>query len=207
MTVGGSPARILWVVDREAIENGAVPRALRGGVRRLYLRDASIEPRTWRRNLASWDMSGSYPAVVNGGPAWARDHGLGAHLKAVQPRLRGDERDAWRLLGRSVHDPREARAALADRPDYLVAGPLFPTTSKPGHTGIGPSGLAAIVAAAAGIPVFGIGGITTSNLAAILEAGAHGAAIRSGITAAADPACAAADYLRALENALPVDPY
>ena len=39
MNPAGVPARLLWVVDREAIENGSVPRALRGGVRWLYLRD------------------------------------------------------------------------------------------------------------------------------------------------------------------------
>ena len=198
MRPAGVPGRLLWVVDREAIENGSVPRALCGGVRWLYLRDASIAARTWQSHLQAWESGQRViHAVVNGGPLWALNGGWGAHLKA-QAALACGEREAWSLLGRSVHNAGETRNALRDRPDYLVAGPVFPTGSKPGHPGIGLHGLARIAAAAAGCPVFAIGGIAVRHVAQIGAAGAHGVAVRSGITAANDPASVAADYLKAL---------
>jgi len=199
MTPAGVPARLLWVVDREAIENGSVPRALCGGVRWLYLRDPSIAERTWQRHLQAWDSGRRIiRAVVNGAPPWARDAGWGAHLKAAQPAPSPAQRDAWSLLGRSVHDVEEARRALLDRPDYLIAGPVFPTASKPGHPGIGLHGLARIAAAAEGCPLFAIGGIDARHAAEIESAGAYGVAVRSGITAAPDPESVAVEYLRAL---------
>ena len=190
---------MLWVVDREAIENGSVPRALCGGVRWLYLRDPSIAARSWQRHLQAWDAGQRIiRAVVSSGPRWARDAGWGAHLKAAQPALPRAQRDGWSLLGRSVHDAGETRRALLDRPDYLVAGPVFPTASKPGYPGIGLDGLTRIAAAAEGCPLFAIGGIAARHLAAIGSAGAYGVAVRSGITAAHDPASVAVEYLRAL---------
>ncbi len=199
MRPAGVPARLLWVVDREAIENGSVPRALGSGVRWLYLRDPSIAARTWQRHLQAWDPDQRvFRAVVNNGPRWARDAGWGAHLKAAHAALPPEQREAWSLLGRSVHDAGETRGALLDRPDYLVAGPVFPTASKPGHPGIGLDGLTRIAVAAEGCPLFAIGGIAARHLAAIGSAGAYGVAVRSGITAARDPASVAVGYLRAL---------
>ena len=78
------------------------------------------------------------------------------------------------LIGRSVHTIAEARAESGA--DYLVAGTVFPTSSKrevARHLGV--DGLRAIVAAT-DIPVLAIGGITTANLADIAAAGAAGAA-------------------------------
>jgi len=189
------PARLLWVVDREAIENGSVPKAIRGGVRWLHLRDPSLEPALWRREFQALD---AVRVVVNGGPRWALEVGWGAHLKAAQSALPPAPRAAWSLLGRSVHDVDQTRNALCDRPDYLVAGPVFPTSSKPGHPGIGLEGLGRIVATAAPCPVLAIGGIDADRIAELIAAGAYGVAVRSGITAAADPAIAAAAYLQAL---------
>jgi len=203
MTRAAVPARLLWIVDRDALENGSVPRALDGGVSWLHLRDTGVQAATWRRHLRDWS-SGSRPVhgVVNGAPPWAREDRLGAHLKTSQPVLGRTERAAWSLLGRSVHDAAEVCAALKDRPDYLVAGPVFPTTSKPGHPGVGLAGLVSICAAAATCPVLAIGGVGPADVPRILEVGAHGVAVRSGITDAADPAAAARAYL----EVLPGDP-
>ncbi len=203
MSAAGIPARLLWIVDAEAIECEAVPPALRAGVRWLYLRDAAIDPATWRSYGRAWEQLVAPPPriVVGGGAAWARRAGWGTHRKALEETLPPAERDAWPLVGRSVHDVAETRHALGDRPDYLVAGPVFPTGSKPGHPGIGPQGLARIVEAAAGCPVFAIGGIVPAAIERVTGAGAYGVAVRSGITAAKRPGDAAAAYL----GLLPVD--
>jgi thiamine-phosphate diphosphorylase len=78
------------------------------------------------------------------------------------------------LIGRSVHTPEETGAA-ADA-DYLIAGTVFPTTSKPGRLELlGLDGLRAIVAASAS-PVLAIGGVTVGRLDAIAATGATGVA-------------------------------
>jgi len=177
------------------------PQVLRAGVRWLQLRDASLPPGQWLQHLEAWTgQEAALEVVVNGGPGWAREAGLGAHLKAAQPSLPASGRVRWPLLGRSVHDPEETRRAVADQPDYLVAGPVYPTTAKPGHDGIGTVGLAEIVEAAVGVPVLAVGGLTPARVAEIASAGASGVAVLSGITAAVEPARGARDYLEALER-------
>ena len=133
--------------------------------------------------------------VVNGGPRWAHELGLGAHLKATQQK---DRERRWNLLGRSVHDLDEVDTALRDAPDYLVAGPVFPTSCKPQATPIGIEGLRSLIDAAAGLPVLAIGGIQPEQVETVLDAGAAGVSIRSGVLAAEDPAAAARRYLDAL---------
>lgn len=78
------------------------------------------------------------------------------------------------LIGRSVHNVREAVESAGA--DYLIAGTVWPTPSKPeGHRLLGLEGLAAIVAAVS-VPVLAIGGVTTSRVADVAAAGAAGVA-------------------------------
>jgi thiamine-phosphate pyrophosphorylase len=82
------------------------------------------------------------------------------------------------LIGRSVHGVDEAVLA-ARHADYLIAGTVFPTASKPGlreHLGV--AELSAIVKAVE-IPVLAIGGVSMDRIEAVAGAGAAGvAAIR-----------------------------
>ncbi len=197
MKHGKIPARLLWIVDRPAIENGVLTSALRVGVPWIHLRDDGVESDVWRARLASFQGT---RVVVNGGPSWALEEGWGAHLKASQSTLSTKQRAAWSLLGRSVHDIGETHAASCDEPDYLVAGPVFPTSSKAGHPGIGLDALRSIVRSAHGRPVLAIGGIVPGNVRSVIDAGAFGVSVRSGITEAPDPAAAVEALL------LPVDP-
>jgi thiamine-phosphate pyrophosphorylase len=78
------------------------------------------------------------------------------------------------LVGRSVHGPAEAEGA--GPVDYLIAGTVFPTPSKPAETGtLGLDGLAEVVRAVA-IPVLAIGGITRDRLDEVATTGAAGVA-------------------------------
>jgi thiamine-phosphate diphosphorylase len=78
------------------------------------------------------------------------------------------------LIGRSVHTTDEARQA-ADA-DYLIAGTVFPSRSKPdARSWLGTDGLRAI-AAATHAPVLGIGGITLDRVADVAATGAAGIA-------------------------------
>lgn len=78
------------------------------------------------------------------------------------------------LVGRSVHSPEEAEAA--GPVDYLIAGTVWPTTSKPHDVGtIGIDGLSAICRVAR-VPVLAIGGVDVERSAAVASAGAAGVA-------------------------------
>jgi thiamine-phosphate pyrophosphorylase len=79
------------------------------------------------------------------------------------------------LIGRSVHAPDEA-VRVAAGVDYLIAGAVFPTASKPGAMRrLGDEGLAAVVRAV-GVPVLAIGGLTVEHLPRVAAAGAAGIA-------------------------------
>jgi thiamine-phosphate diphosphorylase len=77
------------------------------------------------------------------------------------------------LVGRSVHGVEDA-VAHAAAVDYLVAGTVFPTPSKPGATTLlGVHGLHEI-ARAVHKPVLAIGGVTIEHVPEIAAAGAAG---------------------------------
>jgi thiamine-phosphate diphosphorylase len=78
------------------------------------------------------------------------------------------------VVGRSVHDVGDARAA--EGADYVIAGTVFQTRSKPGVSALlGLDGLGAIVRATAA-PVLAIGGVTLERLGDIAATGAAGIA-------------------------------
>jgi thiamine-phosphate pyrophosphorylase len=78
-------------------------------------------------------------------------------------------------VGRSVHTL--ADVARAGPADYLIAGTVFATRSKPElHEPIGADGLHTIVRAAGAIPVMAIGGLTERNVRRVVDVGAAGIA-------------------------------
>lgn len=100
----------------------------------------------------------------------------GVHLRSdsVSPADARRLTPAGFLIGRSVHTTDEAtRAAGAD---YLIAGAVFATSSKPTGTPLlGVEGLRSIVRSAS-MPVLAIGGMTIDRLDEIAETGAAGIA-------------------------------
>jgi thiamine-phosphate pyrophosphorylase len=79
------------------------------------------------------------------------------------------------LFGRSVHRLDEA-VEHAAAVDYLIAGTVFPSVSKPGADCLlGQSGLRQMTNAV-GVPVLAIGGVTVERVARIAVAGASGVA-------------------------------
>lgn len=101
----------------------------------------------------------------------------GVHLKAASVGVADARRLAppgW-VIGRSVHgvpDLRESTAA-----DYLIAGTVFPTSSKPpGWPCAGLDGLKAMVEAHGRVPLLAIGGVGVAQAGAVASAGAAGLA-------------------------------
>jgi thiamine-phosphate pyrophosphorylase len=106
------------------------------------------------------------------------------------------------LIGRSSHaEPETSAEAAAPGVDYFCAGPVWPTPTKPGRPAPG----LPLVRYAAGLgtsrPWFAIGGITPGNLGQVLEAGARRVVVVRALTAAADPAAAAAGFAARLREA------
>jgi thiamine-phosphate pyrophosphorylase len=83
-----------------------------------------------------------------------------------------------RLIGRSVHSLEAALIAEGDGADFVIFGPVWPSSSHPESE---PTGVEALsrVAQALRIPVLAIGGLTEERIAECHAAGAAGfAAIR-----------------------------
>ena len=104
------------------------------------------------------------------------------------------------FIGRSVHGDEGAAEAERQGADLLVAGSLFHTRSHPGAEPLGLT-LLARIAAQAGVPVLGIGGVTAANAAQAIEAGAQGVAVISAVLAASDPREAAKELWAAVSRA------
>ena len=119
--------------------------------------------------------------------------GQGDLPPAVARRLLGPER----LIGRSTHRLEQLQQAVSDGCDYVGVGPVNATPTKPGRE---PVGLASVTQATATspIPCFAIGGIDSSNLAAVRAAGGDRVAVVRAITEAPDPAAATAALLAGL---------
>jgi thiamine-phosphate pyrophosphorylase len=79
------------------------------------------------------------------------------------------------LIGRSVHS---ALAALASADaDYVLAGSVYETASKPGQpAALGLPGLRAIVQAVGGRRVVAVGGVTVDNVTEVAATGVSGIA-------------------------------
>ena len=87
------------------------------------------------------------------------------------------------IIGATAHNVQEALAAQSAGADYLGCGAVFATTTKRDTVPLGLEGLRAIRQTVY-IPIVGIAGITPLNYQQVLETGADGAAVVSGILGA-----------------------
>lgn len=94
-------------------------------------------------------------------------------------------------VGFSTHTPEQAEASRELPLDYVAFGPVFGTTSKTSDYGLrGLVALERVAAIVAPRPLVAIGGIDRENLAAVIQAGAAGAAVISAVASASDPVAA-----------------
>lgn len=101
---------------------------------------------------------------------------------------------AGMILGLSVETEAQARR-IPPGIDYIGAGPVRATATKPDHAApVGFDGLARIVAAA-GLPAYGIGGLRPGDAAALKAAGAIGMAVVSAVVRADDPEAVTRDLV------------
>ncbi|TFJ92701.1 thiamine phosphate synthase [Lentibacillus salicampi] len=90
-----------------------------------------------------------------------------------------------KIVGLSVANQTEVDNSPIQLADYLGAGSIFATPSKAdAQQAVGPEWIRTLKRQYPDMPVVGIGGITTSNAASVIDAGADGVAVISAITKA-----------------------
>jgi thiamine-phosphate pyrophosphorylase len=184
-----------------------VRAALSVGARVIQVRDKHATDRALldltRRVLALAAPFGAWVLVDDRIDVAAAAGAHGAHLGADDLPVADARRllGAVAVLGATARTPDGARAAIAAGATYLGVGPAFATRTKDRLPApLGPSGIA-VVAAATSLPVIAIGGVRPVHVPDLLAAGAHGVAVVTAISEAADAASATLAFLRALPQA------
>ncbi|MEU7602995.1 thiamine phosphate synthase [Streptomyces sp. NPDC040724] len=101
------------------------------------------------------------------------------------------------LIGRSCHAEAEVDAAAAEAGvDYFCTGPCWPTPTKPGRHAPGLELVRYAASLEQDRPWFAIGGIDSTNLDEVLDAGATRVVVVRALTEATDPGAAAAELAK-----------
>lgn len=159
--------------------------AIRGGVDVVQIREADLDARDYRSLVDEIVVARSGTAVrvfVNDRLDVALAAGAdGVHLRessvAVSAARKLTGSRLW--LGRSVH--RSTRKDAWAGADYLIAGSVFQTQSKPGApASLELAGLRDLVTAAGTCPVWAVGGVTPERVREVVGAGARGVAAIGG---------------------------
>jgi thiamine-phosphate pyrophosphorylase len=155
--------------------------AVTGGVNVVQVRENGIEARdylSFLRDCVALARGTACRVVVNDRVDLAiLADAAGVHLRESSLPIEAVRRLSHGefLVGRSVHAP--ATAERARNADYLIAGSVFETASKPGlRAPLGLEGLRSVVDAAGKCPVWAIGGITPDRVSAVVACGAQGIA-------------------------------
>lgn len=110
------------------------------------------------------------------------------------------------LIGLSTHSIEQARKAVLEGANYIGVGPTFPSTTKKFVHFPGLDFLRE-VAEEIRIPAFAIGGITLENLSQVLQSGVKRVALGAAILNALEPAYAAEEFHRKLNEAIANAPH
>lgn len=122
------------------------------------------------------------PCILHNFPDTALELGVEAiHLPLpLLRRLTEEQKRKFHVIGASCHSAEDAREAQQLGCTYITAGHVFETDCKKGLPGRGLAFLEEVCREVS-IPVYGIGGISAANIAAVRGAGAKGACIMSGL--------------------------
>ena len=160
-----------------------VEQALQRGLRLIQVREKDFSPARLRQ-FAVQVIALARPCgarvLLNGDAPTARACAAdGVHLDARRL-LATSERPDFPLVAASCHDAVELDHAQALGLDFAVWGPVLRTASHPDESARGWTALEAACATRV-LPVFAIGGLDASHLAAAREHGAQGIAAIRGL--------------------------
>ena len=178
-----------------------------GGVDMVQLRDKALDARPLleRARLAARVCAAAgVPFILNDRPDLALEVGAdGVHVGQDDAPARLARRilGPKAIVGLSTHAPAEIDAAAGEPIDYLSAGPVSATPTKPGRPGTGLDYLR-YAAAALSLPWFVTGGVTPETVPAMVEAGARRFVVVRWLTEAPEPGVAARALRAAVDRAL-----
>lgn len=180
-------------------------QCIAGGVDIVQLRDKTLEARPLlarARLAADVCRDRDVPFILNDRPDLALEAGAdGVHVgqedapPALARRILGPDA----IVGLSTHARGELDSSRSDPVDYVSAGPVSATPTKPGRPGTG-LGYVSYAAARADRPVYVTGGVAPETVPAMVAAGARRFVVVRWLTESADPRAAA----RALRDAVEV---
>jgi thiamine-phosphate pyrophosphorylase len=180
-----------------------VAAALAAGCRWISLREKDLpvsEQLAWAEKLLPLARRFGARLTIHG------DIAAAASLDGVHLPEGGDGRaaraqlGAEKLIGLSVHTPERAAAADPAVLDYLIAGPVYESASKPRYgPALGAAAFADIVRTTT-LPVIAIGGIDAGNIGEAMQLGAAGVAVMGAVMRSSDPAQTTRELLAALQR-------
>ncbi len=178
---------------------------LEGGARIVQLREKDMPPAAKIRLGSVYrKLTDRYHAllIINDDPELAQKcNADGVHL--------GTEDMNWQkaaatypelIIGASIHNEKEAAAAVKAGVTYFNIGPVFPTNTK--KTAVTPTGTALVrkLARLWPKPFTVMGGINRDNINSVLAAGARRIAMVTGLSRDPDPAAATAWYKKKIRE-------
>lgn len=183
---------------------------INGGVDVVQLREKHLEARDL---ISRAEAAGAVcrdlgvPFILNDRPDLALAAGAdGVHVgqddtpPGTARRILGDEA----IIGLSTHAPDEWSGAAGEPVDYLSAGPVNPTPTKPGRPGTGLEYLRLVASTPAGspegIPWFVTGGVTPETIPGMAAAGARRFVVVRYLTESDDPEAAARGLRGAIDE-------
>jgi thiamine-phosphate pyrophosphorylase len=196
----------LCTPDRDDLE-AFLAACIRGGVDLVQLRDKQLEAKDLiRRARVARSVCAEFgvPFILNDRPDLALEvEADGVHVgqddapAALARRILG----TGAIVGLSTHSIADLEDALGQPVDYLSAGPVVPTPTKPGRPGTGVEYPRTATARAA-CPVYVTGDVTPDRASSLVPLGCrHFVAVR-WLTEAADPEDAARQLRDAIDRAL-----
>jgi thiamine-phosphate pyrophosphorylase len=181
---------------------------LRGGVDIVQLREKDLEARPLLARAAvaaAVCADFGVPFILNDRP----DLALACEADGVHVGQDDTPPDVARrilgpgvIIGFSTHAPIEWDAAAGAPADYLSAGPVTPTPTKPGRPGTGLEYVSYAAASTESRPWFVTGGVTPEAIPALVAAGARRFVVVRYLTNAADPEAAARHLRDSIEAAV-----
>jgi thiamine-phosphate pyrophosphorylase len=183
----------------------ALETALQAGVKYIQLREKRLPTRKIL-DMAYWmiELTREYGAklIINDRVDIALAVGAdGVHLgqKSLPAHAARKVMGDNFLIGVSTHGIDEALQAEHDGADFITLGPIYNTPSKLRYGD--PIGVDILrqVKSEVSIPVLAIGGIKTDSVNEVLDAGADGVAVISGILAAEDIRGTTEEFLRLVQ--------
>jgi thiamine-phosphate pyrophosphorylase len=184
-----------------------VEACIAGGVDVVQLREkeATAERIVERGSLLAELCAGlGVPFLMNDRPDLAIESGAdGVHVgqddvsSEVARHLLGDDA----IVGLSTHAPAEVSASTLEPVDYVSAGPVVATPTKPGRPGTGTDYISLAVEKAKR-PVFVTGGVSPETVPALAAAGARHFVVVRYLTESDDPKGAAKHLREAIDRAL-----